>query len=99
MQLGGYVCFDEPLSENDKGFIKYFNTIFSSQSGPIIRLIYKPFNRIPYNHDGQEKEDYNPDMPDYKYSLGWKVTIPEARDAIKPDMPPGMKRVFKKLLG
>lgn len=99
MQQGGYVLFDEPLAESDKEFIKKFNDYFSGVSGPKIRLYYKEFNRTQYVSDGLIKEDFNPDIPDYKYSLGWKMTLPTAEETIKPDMPPGMKRVIKKLLG
>lgn len=104
MQVGAYECFDEPLSKEEIAFIDRLNRLFNPSISPLeyakpaVRLIYKPFNRIPYEHEGEVKEDYNPDLPPYKYSLGWKVTIPEAKDAIKDDMSPGMKRVFKKLL-
>jgi len=93
MQLGGYVCFDEELSAEDISFIKRFNSIFSGQSGPKLRIIYKPFNRIAYESEGEPREDYDPDLPDFKYSLGWKVTMPE----IPENAPEGLKRVARKI--
>jgi hypothetical protein len=103
MQIGAYECFDEPLTEDELKFVDRLNRLFNPPGSPMeyakpaIRLIYKPFNRIPYEYEGQKKEDYNSDLPDYKYSLGWKVTIPEAKDMIKEDMPPGMKRAINKV--
>jgi hypothetical protein len=102
MQIGAYECFDEPLTKEELAFVDRLNRLFNPSGSPMeyakpaIRLIYKPFNFIPYESEGEKKVDYNPDIPAYKYSLGWKVTIPEAKDVVKEDMPSGMKRAIKK---
>jgi hypothetical protein len=104
MQIGAYECFDEPLTKEEMAFVDRLNRLFNPPGSPMeyakpaIRLIYKPFNFIPYESEGEQKVDYNPDLPAYKYSLGWKVTIPEAKDVIKDWMPPGIKRAIKKAL-
>ena len=97
MQIGAYTMFDEPLTKEQIEFIGWFNDRLSG-NGPKIKLIYKPFNRVPYEYEDKDlgmvqREAYDPNLPDYKYSLGWKVTIPEA----PKDASEGMKRVFKKL--
>jgi hypothetical protein len=99
MQIGSYECFDEPLTEEEVAFIKKFNRLFNPPSSPLeygkptIKLIYKPFNFIEYEHEGEVKVDYNPDLPPFKYSLGWKVTMP----SIPQDAPEGIKRVARKI--
>jgi hypothetical protein len=98
MQQGSYVMFDDPLTQEEHDFIKKFNELFSGKEGPKMRIIYKPFNRIEYEDQGLIKEDFAPDLPDYKYSLGWKMTVPSAEETIKEDMSPRMKRVINKLL-
>jgi hypothetical protein len=86
MQFGTYVTFDEPLSEEEVRFIAKFNALFSNRGVPErdgVKIIYKPFNPEPSN----------PDLPQYNYSLGVKINLPQI-----PSYAPGrIKRAAKRL--